>query len=118
MPGSKKQIQSIVITLAVAVVAIAGFLLVMGRLSAPDTPVDGRDERKANQPVAVESRPEATVADTQRQPSPPVDDVNQSASAEPTSAEGIIAIVNNKIVSREVWPKAARLDAAMHQLTA
>jgi hypothetical protein len=61
MPVPNKQLQSIVITLAVAVVAIAGFLLVMGRLSVPDIPVAGSDERNADTPVAVDSEPEATV---------------------------------------------------------
>jgi hypothetical protein len=117
MSASKNQLLSIVIVLAVAVLAIAGFLLIMGRLSASNTPVAGSDdERNAVTTVVVASETDAPVPDAQRQPPSLVDDPDPLASVEPTPPEEIIVTVNSQIIARDARQQATRLEAVMSRL--
>lgn len=114
MPASKKQLQSIVATLTVGVLAIAGFLLAVGRSSGSDTPVAGSSKRKADPPVALEPESERTAPDNiQTQPILLLDAVQQLTSAELSPPEGIIDAINNQIIIGDVWQQATSHEAVM-----
>jgi cytochrome c biogenesis protein CcmG/thiol:disulfide interchange protein DsbE len=88
-----KRIQSIVITLVIAGVAVAGLLLIMSQLASSE-------ETVTHQPDPVQQPVTAT----------------ETASPDEEAEEDVVATVNDQIITREAWQKATRLDAVMNQL--
>lgn len=93
---SNHRLQTLLIILALAVLAVAGLLLLMGKLAgSPDAP------------VSVSTLSDPTLAAE-----------NLAKTADQLDPDGVVATVNDQSISRETWLKATRLDAVMSQLAA
>jgi cytochrome c biogenesis protein CcmG/thiol:disulfide interchange protein DsbE len=86
-----RRLQSIAITLVIAVVAVAGLLLIMSRLATSGGTVTNQSDA-IQQPTSVDE----TVS------------LNED--------DDVVATVNDQIITKEAWQKATRLDAVMNQL--
>lgn len=91
-----RRFQTLLIILVLAVLAVAGLLLLMGKLAgSPDSPVN------------VSTPPDPTLAAE-----------NLAKTANQLDSDEVVATVNDQSISRETWLKATRLDAVMSQRVA
>jgi len=90
-----KRIQSVILIVGAALIALAALLLLMRWLAAPAAPA------AAELPVT---------------PTPTAEQVITPTAPAPFSGEEVVATVNNITVTRQTWQQAARLDAVMSKL--
>ncbi|MCG3209110.1 MAG: Thiol-disulfide oxidoreductase ResA [Anaerolineae bacterium] len=90
---NNKRLQSVVVIVVVALAALVGLMLLMSWLASPDTSTEVPEP--VSQPAETNNRP-ATPA--------------------PTPTDEIVATVNDVNISRQMWQKAAQLDAVMSKL--
>jgi cytochrome c biogenesis protein CcmG/thiol:disulfide interchange protein DsbE len=100
------------VSVAVALLAIAGLLLLMRQLAAPAAP---------SLPPAPAASPEAAAQITNPSPipSPTRSAATSIPSLEatlPVEAESVVASVDGVLITRMVWQEATRLDGVMSQL--
>ncbi len=101
---SKKLLISMTIILGVALTALAGLLLGMNRLAAPDA-----------MPTAVVAAPTASdVASTASDAASTASDAASTASV--IADADTVATINGQIISSAQWNRATRLDTVMSQL--
>jgi hypothetical protein len=95
---------SITIIFGVALTALAGLLLVMNRLAAPDA-----------MPTAVVAASTASdVASTASNAASTASDIASTASIIPDT--DTVATINGQIISSDQWNRATQLDTVMSQL--
>lgn len=91
-----RRLQTLLIILGLAVLAVAGLLLLMGQLAGSSRVL-----------VNVSTPPDPTLAAE-----------NLAKTANQLDPDEVVATVNDQSISRETWLKATRLDAVMSQLAA
>lgn len=101
MTTSNRHLQSFLVTLLVAVLAVAGLFLLMERLAGPG-PVNGEQ---------VAAKPSS--------PQPATSPLTTSSMAltQKIGTDEVVATVNEQVVTRQQWQEATRLDAAMSRVT-
>ena len=92
----KRRLQTLFIILTLAILAVAGLLLLMSKLAGSESSLV-TVSTPANPTLAAEN-----LAKTLNQLDP----------------DEVVATVNNQSISRAVWQQATRLDAVMSQLAA
>ena len=93
---NNRRIQSIVLIVVLAVLAIAGLLLVMGQMASPERSSTTEHRVPESQSVEDEVGPQGLTAHS--------------------IENDVVATVNDKAITKQAWQQASRLDAAMSRL--
>ncbi len=111
----KKRFQLIAVGLGLALLAVAGLLLVFGRLAAPTGSVARSDLAPPSVAPPESGQAAVTPNDSPTTESPPPKQKQIPAAADIQAAD-IIATVNDEIITRPAWQQAIRLDVVMSRL--